>query len=169
MHHLPVIYEHLTVKEKVALNHITKMASKLSNIKLSSLLTTVAGRVKTKVLRMVAVSSSPVLKLDTLPSGRYKTLRHRTYCHSYKVIRNSCRSRKFPVASPTPQMPRLYDENTPHKKMCTHHNELSVIKRPNVQFSELHACSLEGLRGLLRCYEAVLGGFLRVLRSSHVA
>ena len=84
MHHLPVIYEHLTVKEKVALNHITKMASKLSNIKLSSLLTTVAGRVKTKALRMVAVSSSPVLKLDTLPSGRYKTLRHRTNCHSYK-------------------------------------------------------------------------------------
>ena len=58
------------------------------NTALPSLLTTVAGRIKTKALRMVAGSYSPVLKLDILPSGRYKPLRHRTNCskHGYRNI-----------------------------------------------------------------------------------
>ena len=88
MHHLPVIYQHLTEKEKVALEHITKMACKLSKIELPSLLTTVSVRIKTQALQMVGGSSSPVHTLATLPSGRYKTLQHRINCcnHCYRNV-----------------------------------------------------------------------------------
>ena len=78
LHHLTAIYSHLSEKEKGDLMYITTIASKLANTTLPSIKTTVAGRVKTKVLRMVTSSQSPVLTLDTLPSGRYRTLKHRT-------------------------------------------------------------------------------------------
>ena len=77
-YHLTAIYSHLSEKEKGDLMYITTIASKLANTTLPSIKTTVAGRVKTKVLRMVTSSQSPVLTLDTLPSGRYRTLKHRT-------------------------------------------------------------------------------------------
>ena len=78
LHHLTAIYSHLSEKEKGDLMYITTIASKLANTTLPPIKTTVAGRIKTKVLRMVASSQSPVLTLDTLPSGRYRTLKHRT-------------------------------------------------------------------------------------------
>ena len=64
----------MTEKEIAALEHITKMACKLLKTELPSLLTTVTGCIKTKGSRMVAGSSSSVLILENLPSGRYKTL-----------------------------------------------------------------------------------------------
>ena len=74
MQHLPVIYQHMTEKEEAALEHITKMACKLLKTELPSLLTTVTGCIKAKALRMVGGSSSPVLTLANLLSGRFETL-----------------------------------------------------------------------------------------------
>ena len=59
--------------------YITKIASKLANTTLPPIKTTVVGQVKSKVLRMVTSSQSPVLTLDTLPSGKYRRLKHRAY------------------------------------------------------------------------------------------
>ena len=78
LHHLTAIYSHLSEKEKCDHIYITTIASKLANTTLPPIKTTVAGRVKTKALRMVASSQSPVPTLDTLLSGRYQTLKHRS-------------------------------------------------------------------------------------------
>jgi len=78
VHNLTAIYHHLSASERTALSNITKNAEKLSRSELPNLSETVHKRLKRNSLRMVATATTkPLLTFDRLPSGRFRTLRHR--------------------------------------------------------------------------------------------
>ena len=75
--HLSTIYKHLSASDLKILNSVTKSSSFLGRLDLRTLTDTYNNSFKKRVMTIYA-NPEPIIEFDRLPSGRFRTLKHRT-------------------------------------------------------------------------------------------
>jgi hypothetical protein len=90
-YHLTLIYGHLSKENKKRLEHIRKIASKLSGIELRTVEDVYNESLKTRALKIIE-NETPPIEFERLPSGRYRSVKPRI-----NLCSNSFRSKSISV------------------------------------------------------------------------